>query len=336
MLSVMRLMKFAGRAVEAVTRDEAPRPASVKRVLEVTFTCDELRLSADQRQARAVLTPAAGPSSKAVQGAAILADLQSGKADEATRARIAAYFGPAGMAESRELMAAIRKAGLLDAFLDATLRNAEGGPVAPELRDAVRHLMETGRLDVYAETLATTSINHYDPADGRFGGNTVYSPGDKGVFFNGLGEPAEMAKTMAHELFHAYNDAHGADGAGPGVTGAMNEGFGVAAIGYAFEPDRPINIAEMIYGTKNFYRDIGVSGHDNDIPLGDATNADPELLSLLESMAGHDLSDVAWNDPEQLQAEYDQFFAPINRMQDWNAWLAEVEEATRRMRAARV
>lgn len=332
MVNVKRLMTTGLRAVKAAFRDEAP--ARQKQAASAPMRRDTFTLSPQAQAARAVRVPAAAPAP--VSAEAIFADLKAGKADDATRRRIAEHFGPAGMAESRALMTAIRQAGLLDAFLDATLRDAEGGPVAPELREAVRILMETGRLDVYAETLATTSINHYDPASGRFGGNTVYAPGEKGVFFNGFNTPIEMAKTMAHELFHAYNDAHGVDGQGPGVTGAMNEGFGIAAIGYALEPDRPINIAEMIYGTKNFYRDFGVSGHDNDIPLGDATNADAELRSLLESMAAMDLSDVAWDDPAQLQADYDQFFAPINRKQDWNAWLAAVEDATRRMRAERV
>ncbi|MEJ7730796.1 MAG: hypothetical protein WKG00_16455 [Polyangiaceae bacterium] len=278
---------------------------------------------------------------------AIADALLAGDTSDAARARIAAYFGPLGVNGSQAAMQGIRDAGLLDTFLDTTLRDAQGKPVDARVRAAVEQMMETGRLDVYAETLATTPVTVYDPKDPTFAyanGNHHFTGGNggsvpRGVYFNqealantfGAAAPgtpeydaavSSLSATMAHEVFHAYNDAHG------GPNGAVNEGMGIAAIQYAYT-DGEYDIAEMIYGTKNFYRDkLG----DPKYPLTAGTG-DAELTAFLAQLASRDSSDVAYGDQATLDAEYQAYWAGLDR-NDPN-WAALAEKATRDMLAAR-
>ncbi len=270
--------------------------------------------------ARASAVMAAAPRGQVTE-AQVMDALRSGRTDDATRQMIADYFAPLGMDASHETMEGIRHEGLLGAFIQATVRDDAGNPPGPELTAALTRLLETGRLDVYAETLASTPINV-----GDYGGRLEYRPGDNAVVLdeNSLGDTQNLANILAHELFHAFANAHG------GGHGALNEGFGIAAREYAFT-DGQYNLAEMVYGTKNFYRDL--MGQP-DYPLGDMRNADPKLQAFLEALGARDSSLLAWQNPPQMGREYDDYFAPLNRS-DWNAWLTAVDEATQRMLDAR-
>lgn len=252
----------------------------------------------------------------------VLDALRVGNTDDATRTMIADYFKAQDMAGSHATMEKIRNEGLLDTFIQATVRDSDGNPPGAELTAGLTRCMETGRLDIYAETLATTAINV-----GDYEGKLEYRPADNAVVLdqNSIGDTESLGNILAHELFHAFADDHG------GGYGAINEGFGIAAREYAFQ-DGDYNLAEMVYGTKNYYRDYN---GQPDYPIGDMQGADPKLTEFLTAMAGRDSSQLAWDKPEQLQREYDVYFRPINRAQDWNTWLAAVDDATRRMQDAR-
>lgn len=264
-------------------------------------------------------------ASTQVTEAQVLDALRSGKTDDATRALVADYFKTQDLAGSHATMEKIRAEGLLDTFLRATVRDSDGNPPGDALMAGLTRCMETGRLDVYAETLATTAINV-----GDYEGKLEFRPGENAVVLdqNSLGDTQDLADILAHELFHAFAQAHGGGG---DSYGAVNEGFGIAAREYAFT-DGDFNLAEMVYGTKSFYRDF--KGQP-DFPLGDMKNADPKLREFLEAMADRDSSQLAWDDPAQLKREYDVYFQPIDRDQDWGTWLSAVDDATRRMLSAR-
>lgn len=313
----------AGASPIAPVRPSPPKPAAPASATAARGVQD----SFEKARVSPFATPAARPTGAAapqaqVTEAQVLEALRSGKTDAATRQMIADYFGPLGMDASHATMETIRQEGLLDVFIQATVRDSAGNPPGPELTAGLTRLLETGRLDVYAETLATTAINV-----GDYGGKLEYRPAESAVVLdrNSLGDTQNLANVLAHELFHAFADAHG------GGQGALNEGFGIAAREYAFT-DGQYNLAEMVYGTKNWYRDR--EGQPN-YPIGDMGNADGKLREFLGAMAARDSSLLAWQNPAQMQQEYRDYFAPINRDQDWNAWLAEVDDATRRMLDAR-
>lgn len=270
--------------------------------------------------------------------AAFIEDLRAGRTDEAFRSRLHRSFAALDMDGSHTVMEAIRQEGLLDPFLHATLRDADGNPVDPRIHDGMREMMETGRLDIYAETLASTSFNVHDPdTSGRAPHPAAFYPGEDAIYFTedklGRTDSEGIAKTLAHEIFHAFQHDHG------GTSGALNEGFGVAASNYAFTDD-DYSLAEMVYGTKNWKRD---QNGDADYPLGSYENADPKLTELLEALSGRDRSQLAWRDPDQLEQEYEDFWEPYDRFEDadgdgeadWSQPGGSAETAEAQMLAAR-
>ena len=67
----------------------------------------------------------------------------------------------------------------------------------------------------------------------------------------------------------------------------------------------------------------------------DYGGADPKLTELMNALSSRDSSQIAWNNPTQLQSDYDTFFAGLNRNQDFNTWKAEADQAAADMVAAR-
>lgn len=253
--------------------------------------------------------------------------LKDHKTDDATRDMIASYFAPLDMAQSHEAMQKIRDEGLLDEFVDATVRDVNGKPAADSVKQGVTKILETGKLDVYAETFANTPITVGNYGDGKL----QFNPGPpRGIELDektlaGFGEQ-DVANILAHETFHAFSDAHGGDG-----YSALDEGFGIAAREYAFGTGS-YDMAEMVYGTKNFYRDIR---KEPDYQFGDFSKADPKLTELLNAFSSEDSSQLNWKDPKMLQAEYTKFWEPLKRDVSWDDWKKAAAQATQDMLAAR-
>lgn len=232
--------------------------------------------------------------------------VKSGKTDEATRTAIGDHFAGLTAAESTEAMDAIRAEGLVDDFLDATLRDENGKAVDPRIHEAAKKMVETGRLDAYAETYARSSFNVYTPVAGGED-RPHFAPDENGVYIpEATASSATLHETLTHETFHAFAHAHGSG------RGAIDEGFGIAAIHYAFK-DTPYSVAEAVYGTKNYYRDYLGDGH---FPLGDMSQADPKLRELLGDITSRDSSQLAWDDPDQLQWDYVKYYEQHSRSDD--------------------
>lgn len=266
--------------------------------------------------ARAPLSAsAAGPTvaASAEPGAAYLPHAQravdlvrDGQADDATRDALGAHFAGLSVAESKEAMDAIRAEGLLDDLLHATLRDEHGDPVDPRMHEAARQMMETGRLDAYAETLATSSFNVFTPGPDDIA-NPHFRPGTNGVYIpEAVADSPTLHETLTHETFHAFSHAHGSS------ISSIDEGFGIGVIHYAFTDD-DYSLAEAVYGTKNFYRDYLSNGR---FPLGDMSGADPKLRELLGDIAERDRSQLAWDDPDQLQWDYFKHWKDYSRSED--------------------
>ncbi|MCK6551122.1 hypothetical protein L6R52_35135, partial [Myxococcota bacterium] len=191
--------------------------------------------------------------------------------------------------------------------LDATLRDENGNAVDPRIHDAAKKMVETGRLDAYAETYARSSFDVYTPAPGG-PSNPYFSPDSNGVYIpEATAASSTLHETLAHETFHAFANAHGSTD-----SSAIEEGFGIAVIDYAFS-DAPYSVAEAVYGTKNFYRDYR---NNPGYPLGDMTDADPKLRELLGDVASRDQSQLAWDDPDQLQWDYFKYYEQYSRSAD--------------------
>lgn len=247
---------------------------------------------------------------------AFVEDLRAGDISDEHRDRLHRQFAPLGLDASHTVMDAIRGAGQLDHFLDASLRDEDGGAVNTTLRGGVRRLMETGRLDAYAETLTSTSFNIHDPATSGREANPHFNPGDNAIYFDQTKPPISnantegLAHTLAHETYHAFAHAHG------GIRGSMDEGFGIAAIPYAFSNDT-YSISEAVYGTKNFYRDRSPNPDPN-FPLGFYEHADEKLTEFMTELGTRDHSELRWQNNIHFGGDYE-FWRPYNRFEDLNA-----------------
>jgi hypothetical protein len=259
---------------------------------------------------------------------AITDKLKAGDTSDATRTMIGDYFAPLNMADSKAAMDKIREQQLLPQFIDAAARDANGKPVTPEVKAGLQVMMNTGKLDVYAETLARTPITVGTFADKDGNPALQYVGKKEGIQLDQRalsGQDAQgVANILAHETFHAFSDAHG----GQGYT-ALDEGLGIAAREYAFS-DKDYNLSEMVYGTKNFYRD---KRNEPNYQLGDFSKADPKLKELMGAFASRDYSHLAFNNPTQLQSEYQTYWKPLDRNRD--DWSDAAVQATAQMLAGR-
>ncbi len=261
--------------------------------------------------------------------------VKTGTVDDATRTALGDAFEAMDGPTSHAAMEAIRAEGLQDTFLDQVLRDENGNAVDPRIKTAVGDMMSTGRLDVYAETLAKTSYSVHDPAVSGRPADPHFNPGDNGVFFTDaqLNDP-NLKNTMAHETFHAFSEAHG----GPGYS-AMDEGLGISVIHYAYE-NGTYSTAEAVYGTANFYRD---SGRDSSYPMGSFRDADPKLAGFLDDIQARDRSGLDWRDDARTAREYAQHWEKHDRfadgdgngMADWAQPGGLAEQAEAEMIAAR-
>jgi len=255
----------------------------------------------------------------------IKAGLKEGRTDDAFRNGVAKYFGSLGADDAHKAMESIRADGLQRQLIDSVMRDKDGNPSDVRLRDGIETMLNTGRVDFMVAQISSKSYNVFTGSANGTSDSHFFPSGDakEGVYINvdRANDAAELPRTLVHETFHAFAHDHGSNG------GAAEEGMGIALIHYAFT-DGKYNVAEAIYGTKNWYRD---DGRDGDIEMGDFSNADPQLREVLQSVSARDESQVAWDNPEQLQSDYDKFWSGTNRFDPPGNWEANVPYMTQSM-----
>lgn len=336
---VMRRAQLDARLGSTSARTLTPTRGAAGAGLTPTGTATPLSATAGAtaRQATATTaataTPTTGTYPPEVQEVVDL--VKSGTVDDATRTALGDKFEAMDADTSHAAMEAIRAEGLQDVFLDQVLRDENGNAVDPRIKAAVGDMMSTGRLDVYAETLANTSYNLHDPATSGRLADPHFNPGDNGIYFTeDQLNSAGLKNTMAHETFHAFSAAHG----GPGYS-AMDEGLGISVIHYAYE-NGTYSTAEAVYGTANFYRD---SGRDLNYPMGSFQNADAKLTSLLDDIQSRDKSGFDWRNDTQIASDYSTYWERHDRFadgdgdgqQDWSQPGGLAEQAEAEMLAGR-
>jgi len=88
------------------------------------------------------------------------------------------------------------------------------------------------------------------------------------------------------------------------------------------------NLAETVFGTVLFYRDIALTNYPSEIPIGDPNDFDVKGKDFMLSVMSQDRSDIDWFDPVEVQTIFDLFWAPLNRNQPFDQWLVDAENAT--------
>jgi hypothetical protein len=323
------------RAQLDARRESSPGPRSPGPRAEPTAGNAAPRATGAAAGPHATTAATATPTSYPPEVQEVVDLVKTGTVDDATRTALADKFKAMDGDTSHAAMEAIRAEGLQDTFLDQVLRDENGKAVDPRIKTAVSDMMNTGRVDVYAETLASTSFNMHDPAvSGRLS-DPHFDAGDNGLYFTDaqLNDP-NLKSTMVHETFHAFSNHHG----GPTYS-AMDEGLGISAIHYAYE-NGTYSTAEAVYGTANYYRD---DNRDPNYPMGSFQNADPKLAGFLDDIQARDRSGLDWRNDKQIVSDYTQFWekhhrfedADKNGLRDWEQPGGLAEQAEAEMIAAR-
>ncbi len=193
------------------------------------------------------------------------------------------------------------------------------------LLDAMRKAVNNSALGFYVEIFSYTKFNIQ--GGGFFGTcNNVYLSESA---YSGL-QPQDQLTVLLHESFHSFNSING------GPSGALDEGSAIVIFKFAFpELFTPSeDWAEATYGTKLYYRDIGVGPKQPDYLLGASRAPTPKLLDVYQWLSSKDRSKLPWNSTPKLQRCFNSYFAPINRNTDFFAvWLPAANAASLRMLA---
>ena len=214
------------------------------------------------------------------------------------------------VAESTEVMDYVRSQNKRWRFVNSMLDVGDGA-TRNEVVARWVEAINTKLVDFQIETLTYTEFVEVEGcfcffADGRV--SLDYSNTDIG------------RDVLMHETNHAFNHRHGLGG-----LSALNEGFSIA-IGQ--QPGER-NIAETVYGTVLFYRDIGIVGLPRDLPMGDTSQADAKLRDQVAVLMEGDISTINWNNSAEVDDIFNRFWVQLDRDVDFSTeWLPQAELAT--------
>jgi len=170
--------------------------------------------------------------------------------------------------------------------------------------DSLTQIFMTGRADYLMEALDYTTF--------KIGNATVFYPGTNGGTVEIL-DPADIP-VLVHEFFHSFWFKH----TGNSPDSAMDEGFAIAAAEVVVNNET--DLAEKVFGTKLYYRDIGLVGYPRDIALGaDIINyADNTLANALDFLQAHDNtgSGFNWRDKSRTETYFNTIWVNLDRARE--------------------
>lgn len=216
------------------------------------------------------------------------------------------------VAESTELMDAVRKAGKVSALVSALIDIRPSAVNPSKLKSAWSDVLSSGKLDFMVEVLTYVD---YNSDEGTYCSGTSVHIYDYGL------DPG----VLIHESYHAFNDVHGVDG----ING-LNEGSGITAAKIYASGWK--NLAETIFGTVLYYRDIGIPGYPKDIPFGDANAYDAKGRDALRSLMSVDESKIDWFSTSRVKTLFDLFWKRLDRNVGWSKWESDARAATQQGR----
>lgn len=202
------------------------------------------------------------------------------------------------------------------------------------LKQALIRIITKPELGFYAGILSDAIVYIEDQALEATCGEIFLSP----QVINNNTPLSSIRDTLMHEAFHSFSCQNGGPGSsGKDAANPLEEGAAIWIFKAAFPEGRDPNElkagwAEAVYGTKNFYRDIGLAGYPKDIPLITADNPTPKLLEVYQWLARNDPSHLPWDSQVELNKCYDKFYRTINRNVDFTLWLKQAAAASEAMK----
>lgn len=133
--------------------------------------------------------------------------------------------------------------------------------------------------------------------------------------------PASDTGIIAHELFHVFAFSRTQNSG----FSASEEGVGIALSnlvrGYS------VDLKETVFGTKLFYRDIGVTGFPREIGFGSLpSTSDQVMMGFINAVMQKSAPFLNLLSQSGLQSEFDTYWKCLNRSDTAN-WIANVRKA---------
>ena len=211
--------------------------------------------------------------------------------------------------ESKEFMNIIRKDNKVEDLINALIDIKSSVVNSNALINSWKSILQSGKLDYFIEILTYTD---YNSDSGTYcAGNSVHIYDYNAV---GIG-------CIIHESNHSFNFTHGV-----GDISGLNEGTSITVIHYY--DDGWKNLAETIFGTVLYYRDIGISGYPKDIPISDPNLYDAKGKEFMKFLMNEDESKINWFDSNEVQTIFDLYWKPLNRNVPWEQWVNDAKTAT--------
>jgi len=215
--------------------------------------------------------------------------------------------------EAEEFMDLIRERDQVDSLI-SSLVNIRSDVVNKEaLLEHLEDMYSSGRIDFMIETL--TYVEYGSLGEGTYYAHPIVSIYDYANV---------NTEVIVHETCHGFNEEHGS-GDLSGISGS-NEGICIALANYYAEKE--VNMAETVFGTVLYYRDIGLEGYPENIPIGDFSQYDEKGVLMLKSLKEQDRSRINWKNTAQVDYVYENYWEHLDRDQEWEDWLADANSAT--------
>jgi len=210
---------------------------------------------------------------------------------------------------------------LASIILDTNVTGAD----KDKILTAMKKVLNNQSTGFYAEIWSYTKIDIQSSYNG-------YSATCNNVRLNtGIlnASASDMFDTIMHESLHSFQCVN----AGP--QGALDEGSAIWVFKVAFpegrNPDElAAGFAETVFGTVNYYRDIGTNGNHT-IPLTAVTSTNGKLLELYNWLSTTDGSRLPWNSQTKLDYCYNTYYKSILRTD--SQWFAKAKAASIAMAA---
>jgi hypothetical protein len=222
--------------------------------------------------------------------------------------------------EVTELMGVIRQQGKVEALVNALISIDSSATNQESLIEDWVTILSSGKLDYMVEILTYTNYRSAHPCGYYcFSGDSVY-----------IGDYAAVnVATIIHESNHSFNEVHGLGG-----NNGLNEGTSITICNYFDNTTK--SLAESIFGTVLYYRDIKLAGYPTDLPIypygffdenGNVT-CDEKGKQFINFLMSEDVSRIDWFNPLKVQTIFDRYWKPLNRNMPFSDWLVTANAAT--------
>lgn len=214
--------------------------------------------------------------------------------------------------DSLAFMDVIRSADRVRHLVRALLLVKPNAVNPDAIEDKLVEVFSRPKADFLIELL--TYVSYDSNNKGR-----VYFPNSRTV---DMEDYFQARDAIVHESCHGFMHMHG------NPTTGFNEGLCIALPKY-INGDK-VDIAETVYGSVLYYRDVKLEGYSTNVPIGNLDRLDDKARVMVRMLMAHDASRIDWFNKHEVQCHFDRIWFRLDRkygQKDWDGWLRSVDEA---------